>query len=97
MRMSEATIEIPVQVLLDGDLLESQTRATSVGAYILILDTTIPEHGLQLHSIYTGHRKVPTHAVHLTLAPDRRESLHAEHDHDMLPVTHARRAACTTT
>jgi hypothetical protein len=85
------TLNIPLRILLDGETVDSETRATSVGAYILVVDTVIPEHGIQLHSTYTGHRKVPTHAIHLKLAPDLRESVHIEHDHDTLPVTHARR------
>lgn len=92
MSMGETTIEIPVPVLLDGEPVESQTRATSAGAYTLILDTVLPEHGIHVHSIYTGHHHVPTsHAVHLMLAPGLREGVHAEQNRGMLPVTHARR------
>lgn len=81
-----------MSIQLDGEPVRSQTRATSVGAYVLVLDTVIPHEGVELHSSYTGHSHVPaTHAVHLMLAPDRRESTHAEHDRETLPVTHARR------
>jgi hypothetical protein len=84
-------IDIPVPVLLDGQAVKSSTCATSAGAYTLIFDTVIPDRGIHLHTTYTGHRAAQTHAVHLMLAPGRRESIHAEHDHDTLPVTHARR------
>jgi hypothetical protein len=83
--------DIPVRVLLDATSVRSRTRATTVGPYVLVLDTVLPDKAIQLHSIYTGHPKVRTLASHLLLAPDLHQTLSAEHEHDAIPVTHARR------
>jgi hypothetical protein len=85
-------VEIPLPIRLDGEEVETETNATSVGAFVLVLDTTIPERGIQLQSIYLGHKGVQTLASHLLLAGHIRETIAAEHDPDMLPVWHARRA-----
>jgi hypothetical protein len=83
--------DIPVQIVLDGEPARSQTRATAVSPYVLVLDTVLGEHGVDLHSTYTGHDATSTRATHLLLAPDLQETLAAEHEHDAIPVTHARR------
>lgn len=88
--MGEQT-DIPVRVLLDGRSVRSRTRVTTVGPHVLVLDTVIPDRAVQLHSIYTGHPKVRTLASHLLLTPDLNETLSAEHEHDAIPVVHARR------
>ncbi len=46
-----------------------QTLATSVGAYILAIETILPDQAIELHSIYTGHANVKTQATQLILAP----------------------------
>ncbi len=88
--MPEQT-DIPVKILLDGESVRSQTRATSVGPYVLVLDTVLGDHGIDLHSIYTGHEDTSTLASHLMLAPGLKDMIAAEHEHDAIPVTHARR------
>lgn len=85
-------VEIPLPIRLDGDSVGSVTSATSVGAFVLVLDTTIPQRGIQLHSVYVGHKGVQTLASHLLLAPGIQETIAAEHDPATLPVWHARRA-----
>ncbi len=77
--------------MLDGKPARSETLATSVGAYILVLETVLPDQAIDLHSTYTGHTSVKTQATHLILTPDLREATTVEHDHDQLPVTHSRR------
>jgi hypothetical protein len=83
--------QIPLKIMLDGMLVRSETLATSIGAYILVLETVLPDQAIDLHSIYTGHANVKTQATHLILTPDLREATTVEHDHGMLPVIHSRR------
>jgi hypothetical protein len=83
--------DIPVKILVDGESVRSQTRATSVGPYVLVLDTVLGDHGIDLHSIYTGHEDTSTLASHLLLAPGLKDTIAAEHEHESIPVTHARR------
>lgn len=83
--------KIPTEITLNCKPVPSQTLATSVGAYILVIETVLPEQGIDLHSTYTGHPKTPTQATHLLLTPDVQESLTMEHEHDAIPVMHARR------
>lgn len=87
----EHRAKIPVKIAIDGENVRSETLASSVGAYVLVLDTVMPDHAIDLHSVYTGHPKVRTQAVHLLLAPDTQEALSAEHEHDEIPVMHAKR------
>jgi hypothetical protein len=84
--------DIPVKILLDGESVRSQTRARSVGPYVLVLDTVLGDHGIDLHSTYTGHERTSTLASHLLLAPPGlKDTIAAEHEHESIPVTHARR------
>jgi hypothetical protein len=83
--------DIPVKILVGGEPVRSRTRATTVGPHVLVLDTVLPDNGTELHSIYTGHEGTSTLASHLLLAPGLRDTIAAEHDHDSIPVTHARR------
>ncbi len=84
--------KIPIKIAIDGKPVRSSTLATSVGAYILVLETVLPDQAIDLHSIYTGHTHVKTQATHLILTPDLRKATTVEHDHDQLPVIHARRS-----
>jgi hypothetical protein len=83
--------EILIEITLDGKPVRSQTLATSVGAYILAIETVIPDQAIDLHSTYTGHPKTTTQATHLILTPTQSQSLTVEHEHDAIPVMHARR------
>ncbi len=83
--------DIPVKIVVDGDPVRSRTRASTVGPCVLVLNTVLPERGTQLHSIYTGHEGTSTLASHLMLAPGLKDTIAAEHEHDAIPVTHARR------
>jgi hypothetical protein len=83
--------KIPVEIAIDGKQVRSETLATEVGAYVVVLDTTLADEGIDLHSVYTGHPKVKTQATHLILTPERQEARTVEHEHDALPVMHARR------
>lgn len=83
--------KIPIEIALDGKTVPSRTLATSVGAYILAIETVLPDQAIDLHSVYIGHPRTTTQATHLILTPDVQEALTAEHEHDQMPVTHARR------
>ncbi len=44
----------------------------SGGPYVLTLSTVLPDHAMELHSTYTGHRDAEhTAVIHLFLAPGR--------------------------
>lgn len=86
--------ELPIKILIAGKQARSLTRVTSIGPYVLVIDTVLPEpdHTLELHSIYVGHMQTKTQATHLRLARGGiRETTTAEHEHTSLPVVHARR------
>ncbi len=83
--------EIPIAIALDDKPVHSQTLATSVGAYILAIETVIPDQAIDLHSVYVGHANVKTLATHLILTTAHSECLTVEHEHDQMPVMHARR------
>jgi hypothetical protein len=87
----EHRAKIPVEIAIDGERVRSETLATEVGAYVLVLDTTMADHGIDLHSVYTGHPQVRTQATHLILTPALCEATTVEHEHDAIPVMHARR------
>jgi hypothetical protein len=89
-RVPEQT-DIPVQIALDREHVRSRTRASTIGPYVLVLDTVIPEKGIELHSTYTGHEGASTLASHLLLARGLQQTIAVEHEHDSIPVTHARR------
>lgn len=83
--------KIPIKIALDGKPVHSQTLATGVGAYILAIETVLPDQAIDLHSTYASHPKTTTQATHLLLAPDVQECLTVDHEHDAIPVMHARR------
>lgn len=90
-RTMEHRSQIPIKIAIDGEPVRCSTLATSVGAYILAIETVLPDQAIDLHSVYTGHANVKTQVTHLILTPDLRQTTTVEHDHDQLPVTHARR------
>jgi hypothetical protein len=57
--------------MLDGHEVSSETTCTWVGAYVLVIATTLPDHGLavEVHSTFVGHEGAPTCVTHLTLGP----------------------------
>jgi hypothetical protein len=84
--------QIPIKIAIDGEPVRCSTLATSVGAYILAIETVLPDQAIDLHSVYTGHANVKTQVTHLILTPDLRQTTTVEHDHDQLPVMHSRRS-----
>lgn len=88
--MGSKPTEIPVTVLLDRASVVSQTRIGVFSPYVVVLDTTLPDQGIELHSTYVGHEHTRTVASHLVLAPEYRETLVAERDHEQIPVPYGR-------
>jgi hypothetical protein len=84
--------QIPIKIAINGEPVRSSTLATSIGAYILAIETVLPDQAIDLHSIYTGHANTKTQATHLILTPELHEATTVEHDHDQLPVMHSRRS-----
>jgi hypothetical protein len=82
---------VPLKITVDGEPTRSETVVADVGAYVLVIATALPDLALDLHSTYTGHERAGTIAAHLILARDAYKAFAQEHDHDVLPVTHARR------
>lgn len=62
---------IALAVKLDGRQVSSETTCTWAGPYVLVVATTLPDHGLavEVHSTFVGHEGVPTCVTHLTLGP----------------------------
>jgi hypothetical protein len=87
----EHRAKIPLEIVIDGESVRSETRLSSVGAYVVVLDTVLADRATDLHSVYLGHPKTMTQATHLLLTPELHESLTVEHEHDAIPVMHARR------
>jgi len=79
-----------ITLRIAGEPATSETILTAIAPHVLVLTTTLPDHAVTVTSTYTGHPATGTHATHLELAPGL-ERLHTrDHDHDSVPVTHAR-------
>jgi hypothetical protein len=76
---------IGLAVTLDGRQVSSETTCTWAGPYVLVIATTLPDHGLavEVHSTFVGHEGAPTCATHLTLGP-------VGHEPVIVPVEHER-------
>jgi hypothetical protein len=83
---------LTVAVRLDGQSVGSSTRLIELGGYHVAIGTVVltAELPIEVHSSYLGHPGTLTRAVHLTIAPARVDTRVVEHNHDQLPVTHAR-------
>jgi hypothetical protein len=80
------------RVEIDGKAVETCTRITAAGGYVLTLSTVLPRHGIELHSTYTGHPLAEhTLVSELFLSKSRGPLLHTrEADPRELPVLHER-------
>lgn len=83
--------KIPISITIDEQTVRSETLATRVGAYVVAIETTLADHAIDLHSIYTGHKKTKTQATHLILTPTVSETATVEHEHEAIPVMYAKR------
>lgn len=83
--------EIPIQIEIGGKPVRARTLASSIGAYVLVIATVLPDQAIDLHSTYTGHEHTDTLAAHLLLATGAYDTISEQHDHDQLPVMYARR------
>lgn len=86
----ERQSDIPVSILVDSVPVRAHTRVGVFSPYVVVLDTTLPDHGVELHSTYVGHPAVKTRASHLVLAPAVRDTVVGEYEHDALPVLYER-------
>jgi hypothetical protein len=64
-------------VQIAGHPVSSSTTIAGVGAYVVVLATTLPEQVLGLTSCYLGQPDGAIAASHLRLGPQRYEHLHA--------------------
>ena len=69
---------VPIRVQIDTRVVESATRSTAVGAYVVVLTTALvdPRVPVSVTSTYVAHQLSATHATHLTLRPGRDPELH---------------------
>jgi hypothetical protein len=83
---------IPLPVCLDGRPVSSTTRFADVGPYVLLFETVLPEHAVEVQSVYVGHPGASTQATHLLLGPAgwQPTSETVEHSEVALPPFHAR-------
>lgn len=82
---------LPLEITVNGELTPSETTASPLGAYVLVIATALPDLAIDLHSTYTGHQRTGTITVHLTLARGAYSATAQQHPHAMLPVSHQRR------
>jgi hypothetical protein len=83
--------KLAIEVAIDGERVRAETLGSEMGSYVVVLDTTVVGQAIDLHSVYTGHPKVRTQVIHLLLTPGVSEVRTVEHEHEAIPVTHARR------
>lgn len=76
-------VALAIALRLDGQPVSSDTRYTTAGAAVAVLQTTIPRPDIasSLHSTYSGHPGLDTTSTHLWLAPHNDLSTTFEH-HD---------------
>ena len=66
------------QVRVDGTAVRSSTTIGSVGGYVVVVATTLPDQVVGVTSCYLGALAGAIAASHLRLGPDRQEQLRAE-------------------
>ncbi len=76
---------IPVKIAVEGRPARSETVATSVGAYVLVIETVMPDQAISVCSTYVGHAQTKTLASHLELAAGAYGAVSAEHEHEESP------------
>jgi hypothetical protein len=90
--MGEQRRIIDLEVRLAGESVSSETTAICAGPYVLMISTTLPDHGVvfQLTSTFIGHKGVDTQATHLVLGPPGEDDeIHTEdHPHERLDPTY---------
>lgn len=77
--------------MIDGTTVACQTRVASFSPYVVVLDSTLPDRGIEVHSTYLGHQRTHTRSTHLLLAPGLHDTLADEHEHEEIPVPYERR------
>jgi hypothetical protein len=80
------------RIEIDGKAVETCTRITASGGYVLTLSTVLPHRGIELHSTYTGHPQAERALVSELFLCKSREPLSytREADPRELPVLHER-------
>jgi hypothetical protein len=77
----------PVIVELDGTRVAAVLRHVSCSAWSIYLSSCLSDHGIELHSSYTGAPGADTRAQHLRLAPGAPAWTDScTHDPDEMPV-----------
>lgn len=80
-----------ITIRLNDAPAESETiGAVVVVPHVLVITTTIAEHGISLSSTYVGHPALRTYVTHLVLTPKRSFVNQAQLPHNEVPVVHAR-------
>lgn len=85
--MDPADDASPVIVELDDTRVAAVLRHLSCSASTVYFSTCLPDHGIELHSSYTGAPGADTHAQHLRLAPAATAWTHSStHEPNEMPV-----------
>jgi hypothetical protein len=87
-RVSEQRRIIDLEVRLSGERTSSETTAICAGPYVLMISTTLPDHGVlfDLTSTFIGYKGVDTLVAHLVLDPRGEDPAieTADHPHERL-------------
>jgi hypothetical protein len=80
--VSEGTL-VPIRFAVNDHTLESETHYIRFSPYVLSVRTVLPEMPLcvELHSVFTGHRHIASHATHLLIGPLGRHPRRFNRDH----------------
>jgi len=68
--VSEGTL-VPIRFAINDHQVDSETSFIRFSPYVLAVRTVLPETPLcvELHSVFTGHAYIESHATHLLIGP----------------------------
>lgn len=80
--MSDGT-PLALRFAINDRPIESETSYIRFSPYVLSVRTVLPERPLcvELHSVFTGHAAINTHASHLVIGPVGRDPRRFNRDH----------------
>ena len=85
------TVVEPITVTRSGRAIDTETTASAVGPYVVVVSTAVPGLGVQVTTTYVGADDAETIAVGLVLGPRPAASNEPRSiPRESVPVTHAR-------
>ena len=81
--VSEGTL-VPIRFAVNDRPLQSETSFIRFSPYVLAVRTVLPETPLcvELHSVFTGHAYIASHATHLLIGPLGHAPQRVNRDHN---------------